>query len=92
MAHFEQTDAGAAWMATGDARETSPEIMAAIAFFARDEAEADALWNGDGFGRIANPSDIWEYVTNNGQRDATDYCWGAAGTNWWDAIRYPVSA
>jgi hypothetical protein len=82
MTKFNESDEGLAFIASGDSRETSPEIMEAIAFFARDLDEAEALWNGDGFGQIANPSDIWEHVTRNGLRDACDYVWGAAGANW----------
>ena len=82
MTKFNETDEGSAFIASGSSRETSPEIMEAIAFFARNTEEAEALWNGDGIGVIANPSDIWEHVTRNGLRDATDYAWGAAGTHW----------
>jgi hypothetical protein len=85
MAKFADTDAGIAFIATADSRETSPKIMETIAFFARDEREAVALWEGDGFGVVCHPSDIWERVTNNGLADLadpTDYCWGAAGANW----------
>lgn len=86
MTAFQDTDAAAEFIATADSRETSPEIMKAIAFFARDINEAEALWEGDGFGRICNPSDLWERVTKNGLRDAEDYCWGAEGHNWWNSI------
>ena len=60
--------------------------MRAIAFFARDAREAEKLWNGDGFGVICNASDFWEHVTKNGLRKPTDFCWGAAGHDWWSAI------
>lgn len=86
MAPFRDTDEAEAFIATGNSRETSREIMAAIAFFARDLAEAEALWNGDGFGRVCHPSDIWERVTKNGRNDPTDFAWGAEGENWWKAI------
>lgn len=82
MTNFSDTSDGRAFIATGESRETSPEIMRAIAFFARNTAEAEALWNGDGLGEIANPSDIWEHVTRNGRRNAANYIWGAAGANW----------
>ena len=81
-----ETAAAAAFIATADSRETSPEIMQTIAFFARDINEAEALWNGDGFGVVCQVSDLWENVTNNGLVDATDFCWGAAGRNWMDAL------
>jgi hypothetical protein len=83
---FRDTDEAAAFIATADSRETSPEIMQAIAFFARDISEADDLWNGDGFGRICNLSHLWEHVTNNGRLDPSEFCWGAAGHQWWPQI------
>lgn len=82
MTKFYETDEGRAFIASGDSRETSREIMEAIAFFARNVDEAERLWNGDGLGEIANPTDIWEHVTRNGLRDAAGYVWGAAGSNW----------
>jgi len=86
MTKYNETDEGLAFIATADSRETSPEIMEAIAFFARNTAEAEALWRGDGLGKIANPSDIWEHATNNGLRPASDYAWGDAGYDWARAI------
>lgn len=87
MTKWSETQEGADFIATADSRETSKEVMEAIAFFARDKAEADALWEGDGFGVVCHPTDLWEHVTCNGLRDATDYAWGAAGTKWWDHIQ-----
>ena len=92
MTAFRETDEAAKFIASADSRETSPEIMQAIVFFARDLAEAEALWNGDGFGVICNPSHLWEHVTKNGLWDATDFCWGASGTAWWDDIQASVAA
>jgi hypothetical protein len=82
MTAFEAAD----FIATADSRETSPEIMEAIAFFARNKAEAEALWNGGGLGKICNPHDLWERVTKNGLRDADEFFWGAAGNGWWPLI------
>lgn len=76
MPAFRETDEAAAFIATAASRETSPEVMQAIAFFARDMAEAEALWGGDGLGRICHGSDIWEHATGNGLRDASDMFWG----------------
>jgi hypothetical protein len=87
MTKFNETDEGLAFIASGDSRETSKEIMESIAFFARNAEEAEELWNGEGLGQIANLSDIWEHVTRNGLRDATNYVWGAAGSNWATEIR-----
>lgn len=81
MTKFRHTESAAEFIASGDARETDREIMEAIAFFARDLAEAEAIWSGD-FGDACTMLDIWEHVTGNGLRDASDYCWGAAGGKW----------
>jgi hypothetical protein len=74
-----------AFIATADSRETSPEIMRAIAFFARTLGEAEAIWNGDGerYG-LCSVLDIWEHVTGNGLRDADQYVWGASGNRWFE--------
>jgi len=79
---FYETDKGIAFVASSASRETSPEIMEAIAFFARDIHEAEELWAGNGFGRIANVIDIVEHVTKNGLHDASDFVWGSAGNKW----------
>lgn len=86
MAYFAETDAGLAFIASAESRETDVRIMRAIAFFADNKEEAELLWNGDGFGVICHPSDLWETVTSNGLYDASEFCWGAAGNRWWDAI------
>jgi hypothetical protein len=86
MTKFVETAAAADFIATADSRETSSEIMRAIADFARDLTEAEALWAGDGFGVVCQVSDLWEQVTQNGLHDATEFCWGAAGLNWFDAM------
>jgi hypothetical protein len=31
-------------------------------------------------------SGLWEHVTNNGLHDTTDFCWGAAGSDWYAAL------
>jgi hypothetical protein len=84
--NFSETAEAAAFIASADSRETSPKIMQAIVFFARDLVEAEALWNGDGFGHICHPSDLWEHVTGNGRIDPSEFCWGAAGHDWWAQI------
>lgn len=87
MAAFAETDAGAAFIASAASRETSNEIMETIAYLARSADEAELVWNGDGFGAVCHPSDIWEIVTGNGVRDADNFCWGAAGSRWWGDIQ-----
>ena len=79
---FCETDEGRAFINSADDRETSPEIMEAIAFFAKNTREAEALWNGEGLGEIATLMDIWERVTGNGFRESGDYVWGGAGSDW----------
>ena len=74
MTAFIDTEAGAAFIATADSRYTSAEVMRAIAFFARNEAEAEALWEGDE--RIAKFSDVWEHATGNGLIDDNTLMWG----------------
>lgn len=76
MTHFADTPAAADFIATADSRETSPELMDAIAFFARNEAEAVALWEGDGIGVAATMTDVWERATGNGREDDTQIMWG----------------
>ena len=61
-------------------RETSKSIMEAIWSLAQhDENEAVRIW--------ADPSEaeaiaIWEVATNNGRVPASQFCWGAAGSQW----------
>lgn len=76
MTNFADTTAGQEFIASGDSRETSNTIMEAIAFFARDIAEAEALWDGAGIGVAANLTDVWEQATGNGRTDDTDLMWG----------------
>ena len=76
MTKFHETDAGAAFIATASSRETSPEVMKAFAFLARTEAEAVALWEGDGFGTVCQFSDVVEIATGNGRIDTADLYWG----------------
>ncbi len=70
-------DSGAGYVFVSDAvgRNTSREIMEAIAFFARDMDEANALWAGDAIGVVANLSDIWEHATGNGRIDDETLIW-----------------
>ena len=90
MSFWHETQEEEDFIATGDSRETSREIMEAIAFFARNLDEAEKLWNGDGFGYVCTPTDFWEHVTRNGARDPEDFVWGTAGKHWWDHIQDPT--
>ena len=80
MTNFADTTAAADFIATAASRETSEEIMEAIAFCARDEAEAVKIWE-DCPGREFLTA-IVEIVTNNGMLETTDFEWGAMGSDW----------
>jgi hypothetical protein len=84
MTKWNTTDEAATFIASGDSRETSPEIMRAIAFFATSLEEAEATWADGEMAGVCHMSDIWEHVTGNGRREATDFCWGASGSHWMD--------
>lgn len=64
---------------TAASRETDPAVMEAIRIVAGSDSAAERVW--------ADPTAeealaIWERVTNNGLRDSSEYCWGAAGSKW----------
>jgi hypothetical protein len=84
---FANTDLGAEFIASGASRETSVAVMEAIAFFARDEKEAEEFWNGDFAGRVDFLS-IWENASNNGQSNA-ELHWGDIGEHWADEFVMP---
>lgn len=83
MTKWRDTQEAADFIASGDSRETSKEIMQAIAFFARNKEEAIALWEGSGWGVVCNPIDLWENVTLAGLREAEEFYWGSSGNRWW---------
>jgi hypothetical protein len=73
-------DAAESFLASADSRETDAEVMQAILKVAGGNAtEAVRVWEDP-----TNPEMIavWEIVTANGLRPATDYAWGASGTQW----------
>ena len=82
MTKWNETPEGEAFIASGDSRETSQRIMEAIAFFARNIEEAEAIWEDGPLRGKVSATDIWENVTNNGMLDAEDFVWGAAGNQW----------
>lgn len=81
MVKFCESAAGAAFVATAGARETSVEIMRAIASLSRNATEAQRIWEGD-LPRESTLRAIWERATNSGSIDARDLHWGAAGNRW----------
>jgi hypothetical protein len=76
MTNFIDTDAGQAFISTADSRETSPEVMKAIAFFARTQTEAVAIWEGETINDSIDLTGIWEIATGNGRIDDADLYWG----------------
>jgi hypothetical protein len=69
---------------SGDSRETSQEIINAIWSLSQwDELAAERIWTEPDQNELLA---IWEIVTGNGSRAATDYCWGASGNQWGDAV------
>jgi len=64
---------------TADSRNTSAEIMNAIRNVAGSESAAVRVWEEPTYEEALA---VWERVTNNGNTDSTDYCWGAAGSAW----------
>jgi len=80
MTNFRDTDAAETFIQSGDSRETSASVMKAIAFYARNEAEAEQIWDGD-LGGKCTFLDIWEHATGNGAHDA-DLEWGVSGSDW----------
>ena len=72
------------FLRSGDSRETSQEIINAIWSLSRgDEVESERIWTEP------DPEEllaIWEIVTGNGLHAAAEYCWGASGYQWGDAI------
>lgn len=68
------------FLKTADSRETSVKIMQAILSVAGgDEESAVRIWE--------EPTNeeaiaIWERVTKNGLIDASEFCWGIAGSRW----------
>lgn len=69
---------------SGDSRETSPEIIAAIWTISnKSDADAERIWSEPDPDELLA---IWEIVTKNGLRAAADYYWGASGYQWDDAV------
>lgn len=86
MTAFRHTDAAAQFIATADSRETSVEILRAIAAFAGSVEDAELIWE-DGIDNWDADSALTfiNTVTADGQAgEAADYVWGAAGNRWAD--------
>jgi len=69
---------------SGDSRKTSQEIINAIWSLSRgDEVESERIWTEPDQDELLA---VWEIVTGNGLRAAAEYCWGASGNQWGDAV------
>ena len=75
MALFCDTVDGAAFIATADSRNTSPEVMQAIAFVANSAAEAVAVWEGADHDPLYSDSDFYAIATENGRLNGADLRW-----------------
>jgi len=62
---------------------TSTEIIEAIACLAGDEAETIRIWCEPTTQEIMA---VWMSVTNDGVNPSADFCWGAMGNRWGDAV------
>lgn len=72
------------FLRSGASRETSQEIIDAIWIVAGEkEQEAERVWEDP---TEAEAIAIWERVTGNGRRDASEFCWGKAASRWADEL------
>ena len=76
MTQFHETPAGVAFIATAASRETSPEVMKAIASVSANTEQADALWSGDGIDIICGMSRLVGIATDFGKIETADLYWG----------------
>lgn len=81
MIKFIETAEGRDFIAGTDICKTSRDVMTTIAFFARDKAEAWAIWNGNAINTACTLLDIWENATSNGTAHA-NLCWGSRAARW----------
>ena len=77
MTLFRDTNAAAEFIATADSRNTSPEVMRAIAHYAHDRAQAVATWDGNGYSWDGSSvGHIARHATDNGRLHGADLHWG----------------
>lgn len=83
MIHFSDTQDALDFIGTADSRETSPQIMEAIASHSANTAEAVTIWeNGIDNWDSSAQLNFLERATGNGRVPARALMWGAAGSNW----------
>lgn len=71
------------FVSESDSRETSPEILKAIATIARDYDEAVRIWEEPTEEELER---IYNLVTEDERYHPTEFVWGAVGTHWADSI------
>ena len=80
---FSNSEAGEAFIATSAARETSPQIMEAIASMSATREDAEYTWdNGIGGWDRESAHAFVCRATRDGTISTDDLVWGAAGTDW----------
>ena len=65
---------------SADSRDTSQEIIDAIAALAITNFHAIGIWNDPSPQELES---IWEAVTLNGEIPSTEFYWGEAGNRWY---------
>jgi len=84
MMEWKHTDQAQNFVNTADSRETSREIMQAIADFASSLEEAEEIWeNGISDWDDLAKRNFVATVTGEGRRgEPSDFCWGVQGLRW----------
>lgn len=73
-------DDRAAFLATGNSRETSDTVMEAIAAFSADIATAEMIWEeGIEHWLDCDAKRFLDIATRDGAVDVADLCWGCSG-------------
>jgi len=71
------------FMNSSNSRQTSPEILEAIAIQSDSARSPADIWDDPTYPEALA---IWEIVTNNGLRDSAEYLWGEMGSVWADVL------
>lgn len=80
---YRDSDEAAAFIATGDSRGTSREIMCAIVGFVDSTEEAEIMWQeGLCDWDDASAFVFVNVVTADGRDDPRGFCWGVNGSDW----------
>ena len=77
-----QDDKMTSFLDSADSRETSTEIMEAIALVAKSDAdEAERIWEDPTLEQLTQ---VWQIVTHGGEIESTEFCWGTSGRAWFN--------